>query len=304
MPAAAPLQPHAVPEFPAVQNPGQRGRSVNDIHRLLVKRLCSAASEAWDKHVGKRGPARSIPMKQTITMIVRIVTTGMQWHQLESTIGSWQLHYSRYRKLAIMGVFDKEFEAAGREYVTLQGSVARLLIDATHIKARKGGPCVGPSPVDRGKSGSKLTVLADEESVPLCAIFSAGNVSDTIQLPQILETARKQYGNLSQFGELLADKGYDSAANRAACRRHGLAPRILKRRPRRNPPAAVQRSAVAGAPRARRGMAAPQPPPPAEIKALTHVDGPWNVSSLGKIIIDAYLCEKSAVWLRLRPCNF
>ena len=64
----------------------------------------------------------------------------------------------------------------------------------------------------------KLTVLADEESVPLCAIFSAGNVSDTIQLPTTLETARKQYGNLSQFRELLADKGYDSAANRAACR--------------------------------------------------------------------------------------
>ena len=67
-------------------------------------------------------------------------------------------------------------------YVTLKGSLARLLIDATHIKARKGGPCVGPSPGDRGKNGSKLTVLSDEESVPLCVIFSVGNVSDTIQI--------------------------------------------------------------------------------------------------------------------------
>ena len=128
--------------------------------------------------------------------------------------------------------------------MTLKGSLARLLIDATHIKARKGGPCVGPSPVDRGKNGSKLTVLADEESVPLCVIFSAGNVSDTIQLPTILETARKQYGNLSQFRELLADKGYDSAANRAACRRHGLLPLILKRRPRRNLPVAAARCKI------------------------------------------------------------
>ena len=105
-----------------------------------------------------------------------------------------------------MGVFENDFQTAGREYVTLKGSLARLLIDATHKKARKGGPCVGLSPVDRGKNDSKLTVLADEESVPLCAVFSAGNVSDTIHLPIILETARKQYGNLSQFGELLADK--------------------------------------------------------------------------------------------------
>ena len=156
-------------------------------------------------------------MKRIILMIVRTVITGMQWHQLESTIGSWQLHHSRYRKLSLMGVFENEFQEAGREYVTLKGSLARLLIDATHVKARKGGPCVGPSPVDRGKSGSKLTVLADEESVPLRAVFSAGNASDTVQLPQILESARKQYGSLAQFRELLADKGYDSAANRAAC---------------------------------------------------------------------------------------
>ena len=264
----------AAPDDSVARNLGQGGRSVNDLHRLLVKRLCSAASEAWDKHVGKRGPVRSIPMKQTILMTVRILTTGMQWYQLESTIGSWQLHYSRFRKLSLMGVFENDFQTAGREYVTLKGSLARLLIDATHIKARKGGPCVGPSPVDRGKNGSKLTVLADEESVPLCAIFSAGNVSDTIQLPTILETARKQYGNLSQFRELLADKGYDSAANRAACRRHGLLPRILKRRPRRNLPVAAPGPGVAGAPRrrnprrGRRGMAAPRSPPPAENQGI------------------------------------
>jgi len=62
-PARVPLQPHAVPDDSVVQNLGQGGRSVNDLHRLLVNRLCSAASEAWDKHVGKRGPVRSIPNK-------------------------------------------------------------------------------------------------------------------------------------------------------------------------------------------------------------------------------------------------
>ena len=109
--ALAPVPPHAyaAPGLPDVQTPGQCGRSVNDLHRLLVKRLCSAATEAWDKHVGKRGPARSIPMKQTVLMTDRMVITGMQWHQLETTTGSWQLHYSRYRKLSLMGVFENEF---------------------------------------------------------------------------------------------------------------------------------------------------------------------------------------------------
>ena len=45
---ARPLQPHEAPDFPDARNPGQGGRSVNDLHRLLVKRLCSAATVAWN----------------------------------------------------------------------------------------------------------------------------------------------------------------------------------------------------------------------------------------------------------------
>ena len=38
-PARVPLQPHAVPDDSVARNLGQGGRSVNDLHRLLVKRL-------------------------------------------------------------------------------------------------------------------------------------------------------------------------------------------------------------------------------------------------------------------------
>ena len=54
------------------------------------------------------------------------------------------------------------------------------------------------------------------------------------QLAGVLVAAERQFGNLAQFQEILADKGYDSAANRAICRRHGLRPLILQRR-RRQP---------------------------------------------------------------------
>ena len=36
-PARVPLQPHAVPDDSVARNLGQGGRSVNDLHRLLVK---------------------------------------------------------------------------------------------------------------------------------------------------------------------------------------------------------------------------------------------------------------------------
>ena len=38
-PARVPLQPHAVPHDSVAQNLGQGGRSVKDLHRLLVKRV-------------------------------------------------------------------------------------------------------------------------------------------------------------------------------------------------------------------------------------------------------------------------
>ena len=147
----------------------------------------------------------------------------------------------------------------------------KKLIDGSHIKARKGGPCTGTSPVDRGKCGSKMTVLTDDQSVPICATFCAGNVSDTTQLIRTLEAARTQYGNLARFGELMADKGYDSLQNRIASEAHGLRALIIKRRPRRVNPAVqpADRGRIPAQPirpnaRARPNDAAGPPPPTAD----------------------------------------
>ena len=38
---------------------------------------------------------------------------------------------------------------------------SRAAVDSSHIRAMKGGPATGPSPVDRGKTGSKHHVIAE-----------------------------------------------------------------------------------------------------------------------------------------------
>jgi transposase len=213
-----------------------KSKLFRDKHRLLKKRITAKALDVWPDEP-LYGPSRQIPMAFTIERILWVLMTGCQWYLMESTHGSWQLHYYRFRKLVALGVFKGEFEKAANEYVTVKGGLACLLIDGTHIKARKGGLDTGPSPVDRGKKGSKMTVLTDEHSIPVCATFCGGNESDTTQLSKTLDEARRIHGNLSHFTELLADKGYDSRANRLTCLRHGLRPLILERtRRRRNPP--------------------------------------------------------------------
>ncbi len=117
---------------------------------------------------------------------------------------------------------------------------------------------VGKSPVDRGKLGSKMTIITDEDSIPLCATFAAGNIADTTQLVPTLAAARHQLGDLARFRDFVEDKGYDSAANREACRRHGLIPSIIARQRR---PAARNRNFATQAQRRSNGSAVRALPP-------------------------------------------
>lgn len=52
------------------------------------------------------------------------------------------------------------------------------MIDSSHVRALKGGPKTGPSPVDRAKTGSKHHVIADGNGIPLAVSLTGGNRND------------------------------------------------------------------------------------------------------------------------------
>ena len=92
---------------------------------------------------------------------------------------------------------------------------------------------MGANPVDRGKPGSKLHLVCEGGGLPLTAIVTAANASDTTlfaavldDVPPIRTSARRRR---TRPGAVHADKGYDSAANRAWLRRRGIRPRIARR---------------------------------------------------------------------------
>ena len=92
---------------------------------------------------------------------------------------------------------------------------------------------MGANPVDRGKPGSKLHLVCDGGGLPLTAVVTAANVNDTTMFQAAVEDIpplRTPAGRRRHRpGKLHADKGYDSAANRAWLRRHGIRPRIARR---------------------------------------------------------------------------
>ena len=100
-------------------------------------------------------------------------------------------------------------------------------------QGEKKGEATGPSPVDRGKAGTKHHVLCDRKGVPLCCNITGANVNDTTTLESMLDAVPPIRGKVGRPkrrpGKLHADKAYDSKKNRAVCRKRGIKSRIARR---------------------------------------------------------------------------
>lgn len=55
---------------------------------------------------------------------------------------------------------------------------SRAAVDGSHVRAMKGGAKTGPSPVDRGRTGSKHHVIVEAHGIPPAATLTGGNRND------------------------------------------------------------------------------------------------------------------------------
>lgn len=67
---------------------------------------------------------------------------------------------------------------------------ARPLPSCSRLRPRKGekrGELTGPSPVDRGKPGSKMHVLSDANGLPIVVGLSAASTHDSLALKPVIQ---------------------------------------------------------------------------------------------------------------------
>jgi transposase len=97
----------------------------------------------------------------------------------------------------------------------------------------KGGSETGPSPVDRGRSGSKHHLLVDATGIPLAWTLTGGNRNDVTQLIPLLDSVpavRGWVGRPRKRPErVTADRGYDHDSHRRQLRQRGIRPEIARR---------------------------------------------------------------------------
>jgi transposase len=91
----------------------------------------------------------------------------------------------------------------------------------------------GPSPVDRGKPGSKIHVLSERTGLPLSVAVSAANTNDAFALKPLvmaIPAIKSRRGPRRRRPDKLhADKAYDQTDLRNWVRNQGITVRIARK---------------------------------------------------------------------------
>lgn len=168
--------------------------------------------------------------------ILFVLYTGIRWEFLpqELGFGSGMTCWRRLREWNEAGVWQRLHEVLLAELRAADLlDLSRASVDSSHLRAMKGGQKTGPSPVDRGKSGSKHHVIVEAHGVPLATTLTGGNRNDVTQLLPLIEAVppiRGKRGRPRRRPEVVyADRGYDHDKYRDLVRDLGIEPRIARR---------------------------------------------------------------------------
>jgi transposase len=184
-----------------------------------------------------RHPGRKrLDNRKVLCGILFVLYTGIRWEFLpqELGFGSGMTCWRRLRDWNDAGVWQRLHEvllAELRAADLLDFSGAA--VDGSHLRAMKGGAKTGPSPVDRGKTGSKHHAIVEAHGIPLAATLTGGNrndVTELIPLIQAVPPIRGKRGRPRQRPEkVYADRGYDHDKYRDQVRALGVTPVIARR---------------------------------------------------------------------------
>ena len=148
---------------------------------------------------------------------------GCQWNHLPRTLGDDSTIHRTFQRWVELGVLEGIWAVLVEECDKLSGvDWEWQAADCAMGKARWGG-AVGRDPTDRGKAGSKRSILVDAGGGPLSVVVAGANVHDTKLLALTLDSIVVERPDSLDRGmqHLCLDKGYDNPTGRQAVAEHG-----------------------------------------------------------------------------------
>jgi len=145
---------------------------------------------------------------------------SITWRALPAEFGNWNSVWKRFWRLSRRGVFEAFFQLLAE---TSETAHIVQMFDSTVVRAHvSAAGAKGGSKIRRwGGFSCKIHLKTDFNGLPLAFHLTGGEVSDSTQLKTSLDI-----GPDIKPRAAMTDKGYDSKANRAACRERGIVPVI------------------------------------------------------------------------------
>ena len=188
-----------------------------------------------EQPVGVRGGRPRVPHRVVLRILWFVLATGARWEDVPAELGcSGRTAHRRLRAWEEAGVWDR-LHADLLRLLRQAGKLDtdRVVIDSVYTRAFGGGEATGPSPVDRGKRGTKHTLMVDRHGVPLKVRTAGANASDHTQIVPLVLDFPRVGGRAGRPKEMpdaaYTDRGFDSDATRWILRWLGIEPRIGKR---------------------------------------------------------------------------
>ena len=185
------------------------------------------------RHPGRR----PLDRRRVLTGILFVLRTGIRWNDLPSEMGCGSgSRCRRYLKAWHRNRVWDRLHALLLTELDDAGAIdwSRAGVDGSFVRALGGGSKTGPSPVDRGRKGSKHHAVVDPHGIPLGATTTAANVPDVTALPEVVDAVPVVRGRRKRRKrrpkKLYADRAYDSDPHRRRMRRRGIDPKFARRR--------------------------------------------------------------------------
>jgi putative transposase len=160
------------------------------------------------RNIGGRPAAEP---RQLMSGILYILRTGCQWNALPQEFGiSGKTAHRYFQRWVRAGVFKRMWQAGLNQYDELKGIEWKWqAADGAITKAPLGGEKTGKNPTDRGKTGTKRSLLVNEQGLPLGLVVSGANTPDGKLLKTTLLAMPVTRPDTEEVEQHLSlDKGY------------------------------------------------------------------------------------------------
>ena len=166
--------------------------------------------------------------KRILSGIFYLLRTGCQWKALPRFYGAPSTVHDRFQEWRRSGLFEQIWKAGLLEYENKKGLEWEWqAIDGAMTKAPLGGAGTGANPTDRGKKGTKRSVLTDAKGIPLSVTVDGANRHDKKLVKRTLDAIIFERPSPEEGTQnMCMDKGYDFPDIRELVKEYGYTAHI------------------------------------------------------------------------------